>query len=144
MTRSADSASPAPQVAVGAVVVDEGRLLVVRRANPPSASKWSLPGGRVLPGEDLRGAVAREVREETGLSVDVGDLCGFAERIGEGHHYVILDFWASSRGGRARPGDDASAVAWFSAVDLDAEAERGLVPGLAAWLRDHGVRDLLH
>jgi 8-oxo-dGTP diphosphatase len=133
---------PPPEVAVGAVVVDDGRLLVVRRANPPSATLWSLPGGRVRRGEDLRSAVVREVREETGLAVEVTGLCGFAERIGEGHHYVILDFWARVRGGRQRAGDDASDVDWFSADRLDAEGG-GLVPGLAGWLAEHGVRGLL-
>ena len=140
---------PPPQVAVGAVVIDAGRLLVVRRANPPAATRWSLPGGRVLPGEDLRTAVAREVLEETGLEVVVGSLCGFAERIGDGYHFVILDFWARASGGRLRAGDDASAVAWFSAARLTtstrtgASTETGLVPGLATWLRDHGVWDRL-
>ena len=132
-----------PEVAVGAVVVRDGRLLVVRRVNPPSATRWSLPGGRVHAGEPLRAAVAREVREETGLEVTVGNLCGYAERIGEGHHYVILDFWAHVAGGEAHAGDDASELAWFSRARLDDEDGTGLVPGLGAWLRDHGVRDLL-
>jgi ADP-ribose pyrophosphatase YjhB (NUDIX family) len=95
---------------VGALVYDEQhRLLVVRRANEPGRGLWSIPGGRVEPGEDDPTAVAREVEEETGLSVEVGDLVGEVERPGpEGRLYVIRDYEATAVGGTLTPGDDAS------------------------------------
>ena len=125
-----------PEVAVGAVCVRDGELLLVRRAREPGAGRWSLPGGRVNAGETLRDAVAREVHEETGLVVEVGGLCGIAERMGTGWHFVILDFWAENPAGTTRAGDDASAVAWVTAAEL---AQLPLVPGLQQWLADHDV-----
>ncbi|WP_433161168.1 NUDIX hydrolase [Kribbella sp. CA-247076] len=95
---------------VGALVYDDqGRLLVVRRANEPGRGLWSLPGGRVEPGEDDQAAVAREVAEETGLTVRVGPLVGEVEREGpNGVLYVIRDYEAKAVGGDLRAGDDAS------------------------------------
>lgn len=127
------------EVAVGAVVRHERHLLLIRRAKPPQAGRWSLPGGRVEPGERLREAVAREVREETGLTVDVGDQVGWVERIGEGHHYVILDFAATVAGSTAlQAGDDAAEARW---VALDEVASVDLVDGMLTFLREHGVVD---
>ncbi|MGW1343658.1 NUDIX domain-containing protein [Kribbella sp. NPDC002412] len=95
---------------VGALVYDDQhRLLVVRRANEPGRGLWSIPGGRVEPGEDDPTAVAREVAEETGLTVEVGDLVGEVERDGPmGTLYVIRDYEATAVGGSLTPGDDAS------------------------------------
>ena len=95
---------------VGALVYDEERrLLVVRRANEPGRGLWSIPGGRVEPGEDDPAAVAREVAEETGLTVEVGDLVGEVERDGpQGTLYVIRDYEATAVGGTLTAGDDAS------------------------------------
>lgn len=125
-----------PQVAVGAVAVRDGRLLVVRRANPPAAGRWSLPGGRVAAGEPLQQAVCRELAEETGLSGRVERLCGVAERMGEGHHFVIVDYWISVDDPTPRPGGDAADVAWVDRTEL---ARLPLVEGLARWLDEHGV-----
>ncbi|NIK57263.1 NUDIX hydrolase [Kribbella shirazensis] len=95
---------------VGALVYDEEhRLLVVRRAHDPGRGLWSIPGGRVEPGEDDRTAVAREVAEETGLTVEVGNLVGEVERPGQrGQLYVIRDYEATAVGGTLTPGDDAT------------------------------------
>jgi 8-oxo-dGTP diphosphatase len=95
---------------VGALVYDEQhRLLVVQRANEPGRGLWSLPGGRVEPGEDDPTAVAREVAEETGLEVMVGRFVGEVERDGpNGKLYVIRDYRAAQVGGVLAAGDDAS------------------------------------
>jgi 8-oxo-dGTP diphosphatase len=127
--------APAPQVGVGAVCVRDGRLLLVRRARPPAQGRWALPGGRLHAGETLLGAVARELREETGLEGRVGALCGVAERVGEGHHYVILDFWVEADGDPVA-GDDAAAVRWADRAALTALPLAG---PLLAWLDEHGV-----
>lgn len=130
-------AAPTPRPAVGAVVLDDGgRLLVVLRSNPPAAGRWSLPGGSVEPGEGVRDAVRREVAEETGLEVAVGDLVGFVEVRDDRHHYVILDFAARVLGGELRAGDDAREVAWMTRSELDAA---GATDDLPEYLAEHGV-----
>ena len=128
------------RAAVGAVVIVDARLLLVRRAHDPQAGRWSLPGGRVEAGESLRGAVVREVAEETGLHVDVGAVVGVVERDGPGVTYRITDFDAVVRAGTARAGDDATALVWASAHDLERLA---LVDGLAEFLAAHGVTSRL-
>lgn len=130
---------PVPVVGVGAVCVRDGRLLVVRRGRGLAAGAWALPGGRQEPGETLQEAVARELTEETGLSGAVGPLCGVAERMGAGYHYVILDFWVEPTGD-AVAADDAAEVAWATRADLE---RLPLVPQLAEWLAEHGILDQL-
>ena len=130
-----------PEVAVGAVCVRDGRLLLIRRGRGPGVGSWSLPGGRVAPGEPLVEAVARELQEETGLRGRVGALCGIAERIGPSWHYVILDYWGDAADGEARAGDDATDVTWATRADLTA---LDCVAGLRTWLAEHGVLARLH
>lgn len=121
---------------VGAIVRDEaGRLLLVRRGRPPSMGTWSVPGGRVEPGETVAAAVAREVAEETGLQVSVGARVGRVEREGPaGAVYVIDDFACALVGGTLRAGDDAAAARWVADSDLDAlPTAPGLLDALRAW-----------
>ena len=134
--------SPTPEVCVGAVAVDDGRLLLVRRGRGPAQGDWSVPGGRVEPGETLGEAVVRELAEETGLDGLCGPLLGWVERISDDHHHVILDFVVEIlEPGEPVAGDDAAEVAW---VPLEDVAEMpDLVEGLAEFLHEHGVLDTI-
>lgn len=135
------AATPAVQLCVGAVAVTDDAMLLVRRGHGPAAGEWSVPGGRVEPGETLAEAVVREVREETGLEVICGDLLGWVERIDDDAHFVILDFTATCLDPSAPvAGDDAAEAAW---VPLGEVTELRLVDGLAQFLAEHGVIDLI-
>ncbi len=131
-----------PRVGVGALVRHRDRLLLVRRARPPAAGCWSLPGGAIRTGEPAAAAVAREVLEETGLQVRVGRFLGWAERIDPeaGGHWVILDFVAEALDPAAEPvaGDDAAEAAWVPVRDV---AGLDLVPGLLAFLEATAALD---
>lgn len=131
-----------PLCAVGAIVLDKGALLLVKRDREPAKGQWSLPGGRVESGETLREALVREVREETGVEVDVDGLIGVAERIvrdddGEiAFHYVILDYACTPRSTMVTPGDDASEARWVPVGEL---SDLHLTAGLLEFLADRGV-----
>ncbi|MFC5055101.1 NUDIX hydrolase [Saccharothrix xinjiangensis] len=104
---------------VGAIAYDtNGRLLLVRRRNPPGEGLWSLPGGRVEPGETDETALMREVREETGLSVTVGALIGTVLRPAPQGAYEIHDYACQVRSGSLMAGDDASDARWADAAIL--------------------------
>jgi 8-oxo-dGTP diphosphatase len=105
---------------VGAVVTDAtGRVLLARRGHDPGAGLWSLPGGRVEPGETDAEAVAREVVEETGLSVACGRLLGRVRLPGpDGTVADIRDYRAVVTGGKLAAGDDATAVRWVHRSEL--------------------------
>jgi ADP-ribose pyrophosphatase YjhB (NUDIX family) len=131
-----------PEVAVGAIVFDEaGRILLVERGRPPGVGLWTVPGGRVERGEKLAEAVAREVREETGLEIEVGELAAVVERMGDDHHFVILDYIARVTGGALVAGDDARAAKFVDDTELEQlPTTEGLLPILerarathAAW-----------
>ena len=130
-----------PEVCVGAVAVDQERLLLIRRGRPPGVGYWSVPGGRVQLGETVGEAVVRELAEETGLEGVCDELLGWVERITDEHHFVILDFRVTILD-PADPvaGDDAAEAAW---VPLHEVSEMDLVDGLAEFLAEHGVIELL-
>jgi 8-oxo-dGTP diphosphatase len=108
-----------PIVAVGAFVFDrEGRVLLVQRAKDPGKGLWTVPGGRLEPRETLAQAVAREVREETGLVVEVGALACVVERMGDDFHFVILDYLARVIGGELAAASDASAAKFVTDDEL--------------------------
>jgi ADP-ribose pyrophosphatase YjhB (NUDIX family) len=118
-----------PVVGVGAIVFDrDGRVLLVERGKPPSLGLWSIPGGKLEPHETLAQAVAREVREETGLVVEVGTLACVVERFGDDHHFVLLDYFARVAGGQLAAASDARAARF---VDFDELAALPLTEGLA-------------
>lgn len=126
-----------PSLGVGAVVVDDGRLLMVKRAKDPGRGLWSVPGGHVEVGEYLGDAVRREVLEETALEIAVEGLVGFFEVVGDDYHYVILDFMARPTGGRAvSAGSDVDEVEW---VPLDEVTARECTPRFVELLTAWGV-----
>lgn len=127
-----------PQLCVGAIVIDGGRLLVIERGRGAAVGKWSIPGGRVDWGETLERAVLRELLEETGLRGSCGRLVGWVERISADHHFVIADFVVSVEPAELdalRAGDDANEAKWHALGQL---AELDLVDGLLGFLVEHG------
>jgi ADP-ribose pyrophosphatase YjhB (NUDIX family) len=123
---------------VGAIITDDGgRLLLIQRGHEPEEGRWSLPGGRVKPGESDRDALVREVREETGLRVEPGTLIGAVERPAPGGAvFDIYDYAASVGGGRLAAGDDAADARWVHPRDID---RLDLTSGLAETLAEWGV-----
>jgi ADP-ribose pyrophosphatase YjhB (NUDIX family) len=129
---------PRPELCVGAVVVHDGELLLVRRGRGVAVGSWSVPGGRVEFGESLAEATLRELAEETGLEGICVGVVGWVERHDGDAHYVIVDHRVvvGDRRGQ-RPGDDASALAWVPLADV--WSWPGLVAGLAEFLGEHRV-----
>jgi 8-oxo-dGTP diphosphatase len=115
-----------PIVGVGAVIVDRGRVLLVKRGSPPLLGEWSLPGGVVELGETLRAAAEREAREETGLIVKAGQVLEVLDRIIPGkdgapqYHYVLIDFLCTLQGGELCAGGDAADARWATQAELGA------------------------
>ena len=115
-----------PLVGVGAVIVDQSRVLIIRRGTPPLLGEWSLPGGVLECGETLRDAVVREAHEETGLTVETGEMLGIYERVIRDdarrvrYHYVLIDFLCRAVGGDLKAGSDAADVRWFTREELPA------------------------
>jgi len=113
-----------PVVGVGAVIVDDGKVVLVKRRFEPLAGQWSLPGGRLELGEALEAAVAREVFEETGLEVEIGPVVEVFDRIlldpdrRVRYHYVLVDYLCRPIGGALAPGSDAADAALVDPADL--------------------------
>jgi 8-oxo-dGTP diphosphatase len=121
---------------VGAVVKDDrGRLLLIKRGHAPGAGLWSLPGGRIEPGETDNEALVREMREETGLVIEAGQLIGTVRRPArDGAVFDIRDYTATVTGGTLRPGDDAADARWVDASELESlPSTEGLVEALISW-----------
>jgi len=114
-----------PQVAVGAIVFKDNRVLLVRRGKAPAKGAWSIPGGSVNLGERLQEAAEREILEETGLTIKANEpiyTFDVVRRDDTGRirfHYVIIDFNADYVSGELQPGDDAMDARWVSAGELN-------------------------
>jgi 8-oxo-dGTP diphosphatase len=114
-----------PLVGVGAVIVRDHQVLLVRRGQAPLLGEWSLPGGVLECGETLREATVREAREETGLIVETGELLGVYERVVRSedgrvrYHYVLIDFLCRAVAGDLKAGSDAADIRWVEPGDLD-------------------------
>jgi ADP-ribose pyrophosphatase YjhB (NUDIX family) len=119
-----------PIVGVGVVVWHGRQVLLVKRSKPPRAGQWSLPGGAQHLGETLADAAAREVREETGIEIALGEIIATLDLIDRDeqgrvrHHYTLVDFTAEAHSSGLKAGDDAAAARWF---------ERGELRRLGLW-----------
>ena len=115
-----------PLVGVGAIIIENDRVLLVKRAHPPIQGQWSIPGGVLEVGEMVREAAIREAREETGLVVEPGELLGVYDRILRDpekrvqYHYVLIDFLCRATGGQLQAASDAAEVRWFTREELPA------------------------
>ena len=115
-----------PLVGVGAIIIEDSYVLLVKRAHPPLQAQWSIPGGALEVGELVRDAAIREAREETGLTVEPGELLGVYDRILRDpeqrvqYHYVLVDFLCRRVAGDLAAASDASDVRWFRREELAA------------------------
>ena len=115
-----------PLVGVGSIIIENERVVLVKRAHPPIQGQWSIPGGVLEVGEMVREAAVREAREETGLIVEPGELLGVFDRILRDaekrvqYHYVLIDFLCRRVGGELFAASDAAEVRWFSREELPA------------------------
>jgi ADP-ribose pyrophosphatase YjhB (NUDIX family) len=113
-----------PLVGVGAIIIEDGRVVLIKRARPPMQAEWSIPGGALEIGELVREGAEREAREETGLIVEAGTLLGVFDRVLRDaeqrvrYHYVLVDFLCRRVGGELAAADDAVEVGWFRREEL--------------------------
>lgn len=132
-----------PVPAVAAIIIRSRDILLIKRGREPNLGKWSVPGGRVELGETLEEAVKREVLEETGLEVELGDLAGVCDLIVKhdeqiSFHYVLLDYYATIVSGIPAAASDATECRW---VSLDQIKEYDVTPSLIDRLRQNGLID---
>ena len=112
-------------IGVGAIIIQNGKILIVRRGSEPGKGKWSVPGGLVELGETVEQTVVREVKEECGLDVEVDELIDvvdsmtFDENGKLKYHFVILDFFVKIKGGELRPGNDAKGALWVPLEEVE-------------------------
>lgn len=129
-----------PTPGVGAVVVEDGMLLLIRRGRGAYIDHWAVPGGRQHRGETMREAAARETLEETGLVVDVGDVVWAGDIMDDAlpptYHYTVVDFAATKVGGYLEAGDDAAEARW---VPLDEVRSMPLTPTMFDLLKRLGL-----
>ena len=137
-----------PAIGVGVVIVEGDQVLVVQRGKDPGAGTWAFPGGRLELGETLAEAAVREAHEETGLTVDPGDVIAvmdFIDTDGQGNvrfHYVLIDILAQRVGGKLRPGDDSVDVRWVGLAGLgDLPMAPRMVKVIEQVLSDQGDSD---
>jgi 8-oxo-dGTP diphosphatase len=117
-----------PLVAVGAIIIENERVLLIKRAKAPLLGEWSLPGGLLELGETLRQGAVREALEETGLLIQTADLLGVFDRVVRDaderilYHYVLIDFLCHRKSGESRAAGDAAEARWFTSSELPALA----------------------
>jgi ADP-ribose pyrophosphatase YjhB (NUDIX family) len=115
-----------PLVGVGAIIIENSRVVLVKRAHPPLQDQWSIPGGVLEVGELVREAAIREAREETGLTIEPGELLGVFDRVLRDpggrvqYHYVLVDFLCRRASGELTAAGDAAAARWFTRDELPA------------------------
>jgi ADP-ribose pyrophosphatase YjhB (NUDIX family) len=115
-----------PLVGVGAVIIEDARVVLVKRGHPPLQAEWSIPGGVLEVGELVREAAIREAHEETGLTIEPGELLGVYDRVLRDteqrvqYHYVLIDFLCRRVAGDLAAASDAAEVGWFSREQLPA------------------------
>lgn len=114
-----------PLVGVGAIIVDWGRVALIKRGHPPLLGEWSIPGGMLELGETLRQGAEREALEETGLVVRTTELLGVFDRVvlddqqRTVYHYVLIDFLCEKVSGDLHASGDATEVCWFTLTELE-------------------------